>query len=115
MNNNPTSTKNFYYVDLYFFNHEHPDVSQLDVRAFEHSQKSKYSGIKKIVAFDDNNNPVVARNSSKTGHQQNCYLIYKNLDKAYKRAAIRTPIPEPQFFNKQKILEEIENRWEFLY
>lgn len=108
-------TGNFYYVDVYLFDHEHPDINQLEVRSFEHSEKSKYSGVKKVVAFDNNANPVVARNSSKTGHQQNCYLIYKNLDKAHRRLAVKIPVPEPVSFDMQRIMKEIENDSEILY
>jgi len=97
-----------YLVDINISNHRHPDYRNLNWVAFDHGSKSKYQGRSQIVGLRDGER-VVARNSSGTGRQQNCYIIYKNLQFATHRYSVSVPIPNPLEFNREEILKEIKD------
>jgi len=95
-----------YIIDVYVSKHSHPDADELEWISCDHGPKSKYKGRSQIVGLK-NNERVIARNSSGPGRQQNCYIIYKNLDKIENRYTTSVPIPSVVTFSKEKILEEI--------
>ena len=99
-------TEKNYLVDVFVEDHIHPDADELDWIENLHGVKSKYKGRQSVIGVK-NNKKIIARNSSGTGRQQNCYLIFRDIRRIEHRETIKLPIPERLNYEHNKLLEEI--------
>jgi len=99
-------TQKKYIVDMFIEEHIHPTASELNWQENLHGPNSKYKGRQSVIGFK-NNKKIVARNSSGTGRQQNCYLIFRDINRVEHRETIVLPLPERIVYDHIKLLEEI--------
>lgn len=91
---------------MFIEEHIHPTASELNWQENLHGPNSKYKGRQSVIGFK-NNKKIVARNSSGTGRQQNCYLIFRDINRVEHRETIVLPLPERIVYDHIKLLEEI--------
>ena len=101
-------TQSRYLVDVDIFNHHFYDPKDLEWREVLGGGKSRQAGKRVAVEGYDNGKIVARRNGSNSGLYQTNYLIYKDLTTSEHNYTISIPLPAPVKFDKDKLLEEMQ-------
>lgn len=102
---------NEYIARVSCYDHDIPDVGELEWRASMFGDGSRYKGSRANVTGYRNDIPVIGRNGGRGGHEQNCFFRFYKLDEALWTEDIRCPIPskEPFSYTKElKLMEDVD-------